>query len=98
VVRVVPGIVVGVEGRATLPDGEDQVPKFAQGVTDGKGRMVGMLGADTLVQRLHGGIVLGGGQGGVVQIARLVERDARVEGVNAALPAEMRGRPVGRGA
>src|SRR5436309_5119869 len=78
--RRVPGIVLGVEGPAALPDGEGQVQELAHGVTDGAGLVLGMLGHDAGVQRAHGRVVAAGAESlsgkfshGFLEFARVVK-------------------------
>ena len=58
-----------VEGLAGLPHGQGEVEQLAHGVAEGEARLVGVLGAHTLVERPHRGIMLDGTQGGHVQVA-----------------------------
>ena len=66
---LVPRIVLGVERLAGLPHRQRQVQQLAHGVADGDARLVGVLGADALIKRPDGGVVLRGAEGGHPEIA-----------------------------
>src|SRR5262249_16872149 len=61
--RRVPRVVIRIERLARVPHGEGQVQEFAHDVTDGDGRLVGMLGAHARVERLASRVEGRGAQG-----------------------------------